>query len=207
MCLENPNNFLVLYNDVSPSLKTSLFKWISSFGPNSKEYLPPGQGWHRPTGISVILITSRRQTETRLRPAIYRNTWYDAICSRVWFTTEAQRTSSLRRGLAVHVSVDPATTNGLETLKTELLHHLLSVPAAHRKLKLLGKQASSVGKPKPACEPQGGFSVTQRVVWWRSVVSPFTPESTSHSTGRGVGGVSRAENLPSACWTKVLPVL
>lgn len=52
-----------------------------------------------------------------------------------------------------------------------------------------------------------GFFVTQRVVWWRSVVSPFTPEWTSHSTARERDGVGRAENLPSARWMKVLPVL
>lgn len=62
MCLEKLNNFLVTYNDIPPDFETPFFKLISNFRPNSKEYLPQQKGWHKPTGISVILTTSWRQT-------------------------------------------------------------------------------------------------------------------------------------------------
>lgn len=57
-------NFLVIYNDIPSSLKMSLFKHISSLGPNSREdRLPPrGTELARACCSCAFLTTSCRQT-------------------------------------------------------------------------------------------------------------------------------------------------
>lgn len=192
MSLENLNNFLVIHNDVPPASKHHSSNEFPVLGPTIKNISHQDKA-----GTSPL----ESQSSSQCPGGKLKQDWHQQfteILNMMQFeaVSEVQRTSSLSTGLAVCVPVQAPI--GWKRLKTEVLHHLLSVPAAHRKLKLLGKQASSTGKPKPACEPLRGLFVTPRAVWWRSVASPFTPEWTSPNTVRGVGGSGQGRK-PSSC--------